>query len=191
METIKLNGQKRATVGKRSSKDDRNNDMVPCNLYGHGQNDAFSVDYNELAKAIYTDQLVIAEITVDGTTKNAIIKEIQFNSVTDKVMHVDFQQLIKGEKVKCEIPLVSRGFAKGQQAGGKLEMKLRKVKVKADADKIPTKLEVDVTNLELGKSLRIRDIEAAGIEILNPAALPVVTITIPRALRGQQNAQQG
>jgi large subunit ribosomal protein L25 len=128
------------------------------------------------------------ELNIDGTKSQAIVKELQFSPTTDRIMHIDFQQLVPGKKVKTEVPLITKGFSKGQQAGGKLEVKQRKIKIKADADKIPTSITIDVTPLELGKSLRIRDIITEGYEILNPTSLPIVSITIPRALRSQQAA---
>lgn len=186
MEIVKLEAQQREQTGKKASKADRSGNLVPCNLYGGGDNTSFSLEYNALKKGIYTDKFKVFEITVAGATKRAIVKEIQFHPVTDNMIHVDFQELVSGKKVKTEIPIVTKGFSKGQQAGGKLEIKMRKVKVKADAEKIPNVIEVDVTALELGKSLRIRDIKTDGYEILNAPAIPIVSITIPRALRSAQ-----
>jgi large subunit ribosomal protein L25 len=188
METLKLEAQKREQVGKKACKATRSSDLVPCVMYGGGDNVSFAVDYNALKKGIYTDKFVVFELNISGTTKKAIVKELQFDSVNDRMIHVDFQELVAGKKVKTEIPLITKGFSKGQQAGGKLEVKQRKIKIKADADKIPTSIEIDVTPLELGKSLRIRDIVCEGFEILNPPAIPIVTISIPRALRSAQAA---
>lgn len=188
MEIVKLDAQKRELTGKKASKATRVGNQVPCNLYGSGENISFSVDYNPLKKGIYTDKFKVFELNIGGATKRAIVKEIQFNPVSDLMMHVDFQELIEGKKVKTEIPIIAKGFSKGQQAGGKLEIKLRKIKIKADANKIPTFVEVDVTALELGKSLRIRDIQTDGFEILNAPAIPIISISIPRALRSAQTA---
>lgn len=186
MDIFKLEGKTRVAVGKVASKADRTNDTVPCNLYGGNGNTNFSVDYNTLKKTVFTDKFNVIELNIDGKATKAIVKEIQFHALTDKMMHVDFQELIPGAKVKTEIPLFLKGFAKGQQAGGKLEMKVRKLKVKADVDKIPSRIELDVTNLEMGKSLRVKDIQMDGIEILTSPSLPVATVSIPRALRGAQ-----
>lgn len=188
METLKLEAQKREQVGKKACKATRSSDLVPCVMYGGGDNISFAVDYNALKKGIYTDKFVVFELNISGITKKAIVKELQFDSVNDRMIHVDFQELVAGKKVKTEIPLITKGFSKGQQAGGKLEVKQRKIKVKADANKIPSSIEIDVTPLELGKSLRIRDIVCEGFEILNPPAIPIVTISIPRALRSAQAA---
>jgi large subunit ribosomal protein L25 len=188
METLKIEAKKREQVGKKSCKATRREDMVPCVMYGSGENVSFAVDYVSVSKGIYTDAFVVFELNIDGTKSQAIVKELQFNPTTDRIMHIDFQQLVPGKKVKTEVPLITKGFSKGQQAGGKLEVKQRKIKIKADADKIPTSITIDVTPLELGKSLRIRDIITEGYEILNPTSLPIVSITIPRALRSQQAA---
>ena len=184
MESFKLEGQVRSKLGKTSSAIERKGDLVPCVLYGNNENINFTVDYNKLRKVIFTDKFVIAEITLNGKEVKAIVKEIQFHPVTDKMLHIDFQQLVDGKKVKTEIPIVLKGFAKGQQAGGKLELKVRKLKVKADSKNIPSKIEVDITELEMGKSLRVRDIKVEGLDIMTSGAIPVATVSVPRALRG-------
>lgn len=188
MEIVKLEAQKRELVGKKACKSTRSQEQVPCNLYGGGENVSFAVDYNALKKGIYTDKFMIFELNISGVTKKAIVKEIQFHPTSDKMIHLDFQELVDGKPVKTEIPLVTKGFSKGQQAGGKLEIKQRRIKIKADAENIPSVIEIDVTNLELGKSLRIRDIITDKFEILNAPAIPIVSITIPRALRSAQAA---
>ncbi len=126
METLKLEAQKREQVGKKACKATRSSDLVPCVMYGGGDNVSFAVDYNALKKGIYTDKFVVFELNISGTTKKAIVKELQFDSVNDRMIHVDFQELVAGKKVKTEIPLITKGFSKGQQAGGKLEVKQRK-----------------------------------------------------------------
>lgn len=188
MEIVKLDALKRELVGKKACKSTRSQDQVPCNIYGGGENISFSVDYNSLKKGIYTDKFMVFELNVEGTVKRAVVKEIQFHPTSDRMIHLDFQELVDGKKVKTEIPLMTKGFSKGQQAGGKLEIKQRRIKIKADAENIPSIIEIDVTNLELGKSLRIRDIITDKFEILNAPAIPIVSITIPRALRSQQAA---
>lgn len=191
MEIVKLNATKRAENGKKATKATRVENLVPCNIYGGTGNTSFTVEYNPLKKGIYTDQFIVFELNIDGTTTKAIVKEIQFHPTKDTMLHIDFQELVPGKKLKTEIPLRTKGFSKGQQAGGKLEIKLRKIKIKADADKIPSFIEIDVTPLELGKSLRVRDIIVDGFEILNSPAIPIVTISIPRALRSAQTAAAG
>ena len=151
MEIVKLEAQKREQIGKKASKATRNGDLVPCNLYGGGENVSFAVDYNALKKGIYTDKFMVFELNIAGSAKKAIAKEIQFHPTSDRMLHVDFQELVDGKKIKTEIPLRTKGFSKGQQAGGKLEIKLRKIKIKAEAQNIPSIIEIDVTlplNLE-------------------------------------------
>lgn len=191
MEIVKLEAHKREQIGKKASKATRNGKLVPCNLYGGGENVSFEVEYNALKKGIYTDKFMVFELNISGTTKRAIAKEIQFHPTLDSMLHVDFQELVDGKKIKTEIPLKTKGFSKGQQAGGKLEIKLRKIKIKAEAQNIPSIIEIDVTPLELGKSLRVRDIITDKYEILNSAAIPIVSIAIPRALRSAQTAAAG
>lgn len=191
MEIVKLAATKRAENGKKATKATRVENLVPCNMYGGTGNTSFTVEYNALKKGIYTDQFIVFELDIDGKTTRAIVKEIQFHPTKDSMLHIDFQELVPGKKLKTEIPLRTKGFSRGQQAGGKLEIKLRKIKIKADADSIPSFIEIDVTPLELGKSLRVRDIIVDKYEILNSPAIPIVTISIPRALRSAQTAAAG
>ncbi|MCU0328015.1 MAG: 50S ribosomal protein L25 [Chitinophagales bacterium] len=189
MKKINLTASKREATGKSSTKKVRNEKMVPCNLYGGSENMQFTLPLIDAKKAIYTDEFIHLSINVSGVEKNVIVKELQFHPISNELIHIDFQELVAGKVVKTEIPLIVKGFSKGQQIGGKLEIKVRKLKVQVESTKIPNSIEIDVTELELGKSLRVRDIVAMeGVTFLNPPSIPIVTISIPRALRSQQAA---
>lgn len=187
MKTIALTGTSRTEIGKKSTKAIRNANLVPCVLYGGENNLHFSVSPMALRDLIYTDEFRIAEVTVDGDTRPALIKTVQFHPVTDKIMHVDFLELVEGKKIKAEIPIRLVGTAKGVKVGGVLMQKIRKVKVQTTPDKLSAFINVNVAHLALGKSIRVREIEAVdGIEIINAGGIPIASVEVPRALRSAE-----
>ncbi len=187
MKTIALKGAPRTELGKKSTKALRNANLVPCVLYGGEKNVHFSVGPQDLKDLIYTDEFRIAGVEVDGQTYNALIKSVDFHPVTDRILHVDLLELVEGQSVKAEIPLRFVGTAKGVRVGGVLMQKIRKVKVQTTPDKLSSFINVDVEALELGKSIRIRDIQVeAGIEIINSGGIPIASVEIPRALRSAE-----
>lgn len=187
MKTIALKGAPRTELGKKSTKALRNADLVPCVLYGGEQNVHFSTTPKELRDLIYTNEFRVASVEVDGKTYSAIIKDIEFHPVTDRIMHVDLLELVEGQSVKAEIPLRLVGSAKGVRVGGVLMQKVRKVKVQTTPDKLSAFINVDVESLELGKSIRIRDIQVEeGIEIINSGSIPIASVEVPRALRSAE-----
>jgi len=183
METIKLVGAKREDVGRSSSKGLRREGKVPCVVYGGKENVHFSVDSLSLRDIVYTPNFYKVAIEVDGSTHEAILKDIQFHPVTDAITHVDFQELVKGKKVKTEIPVRLVGTPIGMLNGGKLQQKLRKLRVRVKPENMIGEMEVDVTELDLGSSVKVADIESGAIEVLDSASNPVATVMIPRALR--------
>jgi len=191
MKTIALKGAPRTELGKKSTKALRNANLVPCVLYGGEQNAHFSVSPKELRDLIYTDEFRVASVEVDGKTYSAIIKEVEFHPVTDRIMHVDLLELVEGQAVKAEIPLRLVGAAKGVRVGGVLMQKIRKVKIQTTPDKLSAVINVNVDELELGKSIRIRDIQVEeGIEIINNGGIPIASVEIPRALRSAESRQE-
>lgn len=190
MKTITVKGSIRESVGKRNSKDIRKNDAVPCVIYGGEKNIHLSAQSLDLRDLIYTNEFRKANIEVDGASYEAFVKDVQYHPVTDRILHVDFQELVEGKKVKTEIPIQLVGSPDGVKVGGVLVQKLRKLKVKTTPDLLSASIEVDVTTLELGKSIRIRDVKAnEGIEIMNSGGIPLASIEIPRALRSAQTLQ--
>lgn len=187
MKTIALTGTSRTELGKKSTKAIRNANLVPCVLYGGENNLHFSVSSMALRDLIYTDEFRVAEVTVDGDTRQALIKSVQFHPVTDNIMHVDLLELVEGKKVKAEIPIRLVGTAKGVKVGGVLMQKIRKVKVQTTPEKLSAFINVNVEHLALGKSIRVREIQAEeGIEIINSGGIPIASVEVPRALRSAE-----
>lgn len=190
METIAINGQSRSGLGKKPSKDLRNDGRIPCVLYGGQDVVHFSVTLNDVKNLIYTPDFRVANLTVDGATYRCIVKDYQLHPLTSNLTHIDFLSLVDGQKVKLEVPVRTKGVSPGVKLGGKLQQKLRRVKVKTLPEEMVTELFVDISPLDLGQSLRVRDIQVpAGIELLNSPSIPVVTIEIPRALRSAAAAE--
>lgn len=190
METLAIAGQSRAGLGKKPSKGLRNDGRIPCVLYGGQDVVHFSVTQNDVKNLIYTPDFRVANLTVDGTTHRCIVKDYQLHPLTSQLTHIDFLSLVEGQKVKLEVPVRTKGVSPGVKVGGKLQQKLRRVKVKTLPEQLVTELYVDISGLDLGQSLRVRDIQVPeGIELLNAPSIPVVTIEIPRALRSAAAAE--
>lgn len=182
MNTIAIEAEARTEMGKKATKALRAAGMIPCVLYGGKDNVHFAVTPKQVKHVVYTDKFVVAHITVNGKTHEAILKDSDFDAVSDQILHLDFQELVKGKKVKVLIPVKLTGFAAGVKEGGKLELNLRKLIVKTAPENLVTDIEVDVTKLTLGKSVKVRDLKT-DLEIMNPLGNPIAQVVIPRAMR--------
>ncbi|MCG8328094.1 MAG: 50S ribosomal protein L25 [Chitinophagales bacterium] len=189
MEVIAVNGELRPELGKKGSKAVRNAGRIPCVLYGGDEVTHFSVAFNDVRDLIYTPDFKLAEISLDGKVQKAILKDAQFHPVSDDIRHIDFLRLVEGAPIKVEVPVRFKGVSPGVKVGGKLQQKLRRVKIKTTPDNLIDELHVDISSLELGDSVRVRDIEAVdNIEILNSPSVPLGTVETPRALRSAATA---
>jgi len=188
MQTVAIEGTLRSEFTKSSTKAIRKESGVPCVMYGGEQVVHFHAHKNAFSKLVYTPDFKVAEVTVDGTTSRAVMKDIQFHPVTDQIMHIDFIELVPGKLVKTQLPIRIVGSAPGVKSGGKLLQNMRKANVMTTPEALVDSLTVDVSALELGKSVRIRDIKTAeGITITTDGATPVAAVEIPRALRSAMN----
>jgi large subunit ribosomal protein L25 len=190
MESIKINGGTRAGLGKVGSKADRASKAIPCVLYGGSENVHFTTTWNDVRHLIYTADFKLADITADGKTYSAIVKEVQFHPVHEAILHIDFLVLTPGTPIKVNLPLRIIGQSPGVKAGGKLLQSMRKIKVKVLPENLVNELSLDVSKLDLGQSARVRDIIAVpGVEVTMSPSIPVVSIEIPRALRAAAAAE--
>ena len=184
MNTITIKGSPRADVGKKASKAVRASQAIPCVLYGSKDVVHFQTTEAELRSLVFTPDFNVADLSIDGKSTRAILKAIQFHPVRDHIVHVDFLELVDGQTVKLEIPLKTQGSSPGVKVGGKLIQSVRKIKVKTTPEKMVSELFIDISSLELGQSLRVKDIIAVeGIDIQQNGSIPVASIEIPRALR--------
>ena len=190
MKEINVSGQKREATGKKASKQMRKEGLVPCNLYGEKRNDkglpealAFSVSLREIRKAVYTPDVYVVNLTVDGEPHKAIIKELQFHPTTDSLIHADFYEVTENKPITVGIPVKLNGLAQGVRDGGKLNLSIRKIDVTAPYKQIPEVLNIDVTNLQLGKAIKVGELSFEGLEIAPPAQVIVCSVKATRASR--------
>jgi len=187
MKEISVTGQKRVTVGKKASKELRKEGMVPCNLYGLATQDgkpvalAFSAAMSELRKVVYTPHIYIINLLIDGVNHTAIMKELQFHPVTDALLHVDFLEVTEEKPITIGIPVNLVGLAQGVRDGGRMNLSIRKIEVTAPYKNIPERLDVDVTNLKLGKSIKVGELHFDGLEIATGKEVIVCSIKMTRA----------
>ncbi len=191
MKQISINGSKRTDLGKKATKAARYSGNVPCVLYGekkdaNGLPEAihFLVNEKEIQSVVYTPNIYLVNINIDGTEHKAILKEIQFHAVKDNVLHVDFFEVTPEKPIVMAVPIAPQGLAEGVRAGGKLISMVRKLKVRATYDAIPEKLNIDVTALGLGKSIKVADLAFEGLELVTPKEVVVCTVKMTRAALG-------
>lgn len=192
MNSVVVNGTLREATGKKATKAVRKAGQVPCVIYGGKENIHFSAEAIAFRDLVYTPNFNLAEINVDGNTYKCIIKASVFHPVTDIISHVDFLMIGDDRKFKVELPIRFVGVAPGVKAGGKIVQKLRRVKVKTTLGALTDSLTADISELELGSSIRVRDINLPeGMEIMNPMAIPIASVEVPRALKSAQAAAEG
>ncbi len=182
MKSISISGSSRTEVGKKATNALRNAGLVPCNLYGvEKQAKAFSVTVESLRKLVYTPDIHVVDLTIDGVAVKAIMKDIQFHPVKDTILHVDFYQVTEDKPIVMSVPVKLEGLADGVRAGGKLVQVQRYLKVKAIYTAIPEILTVDVTSLGLGKSIKVGDLSYEGLELVTVKESLVASVKTTRA----------
>jgi len=188
MEIIALQGHRKENSGKVEAVKIRRNGHVPSVMYksGGGNSIQFSLEKAAIRTLVFTPKFKMAEINLDGTTYKCIVKDIQFHPVTEEVLHMDFLELVPGVKFKASVPLRFAGQSPGVKAGGKFIPRLRSINILTTPEKAVDEVSADISTMELGDTIRVRDISVqAGVEITNPAAVPVASIEVPRALKAK------
>lgn len=190
MKEIALNGQLRTATGKKATKELRSKDLVPCVIYGVEKDEkglptaqSFVVSQKELAKLLYTPNVYIVNLNLEGKEVKAILKDLQTDFVTDRPLHVDFYQITDEKPIVMEIPVKLNGLAAGVKAGGKLTAGVRKLKVKSLYSNFPDTLNIDVTSLGLGKSIKVSEINFENLELVTPKEVVVCSVRMTRASR--------
>lgn len=183
MNYINIAGEARQAGGKKGAKAVRKANRIPACIYGQ-ENIEFSTTALEVRDLVYTPEFKIARIEVNGKTHECIMKEVQFHPVTDAIVHIDFQELVPDRAIKLEVPVVLVGTSTGVRAGGKMLQVMRRVPIKTKPEKMVDHLTADVTNLDLGQAMRVRELNVPeGIEIMVSPSIPICQVEIPRALR--------
>ncbi len=190
MKEINVNGKKRTDVGKKATKELRKEGLVPCNLYGEKKDEnglpealAFTTSAAELRKAVYTPHVYVVNLNIDGAEHKAIIKELQFHPTTDALLHADFFEINDTKAITVGLPVNLTGHAQGVRDGGRLNLSIRKINVTAPYKNIPEKLDVDVTELQLGKAIKVGQLSFEGLEIATPKEVIVCSVKATRASR--------
>ena len=181
MKTIEIKGSVRADLGKKATRELRKNGQVPCVVYGGESVTHFSAPVDAFRGLIYTPNIYIVDLVIDGKACKAVLKDVQYNCVSDAIEHIDFLEVSDKKPVSIALPVKLNGLAEGVRQGGKLVLKIRKIRVKGLNEKLPDILEIDVTNLGLGKAIKIQDLSFDGLEILEAKNIVVATVKMTRA----------
>lgn len=180
MKTVTLSGSPRANVGKVNANSLRKSGQVPCVIYGGGEQIHFSADERSFKDIIYTPETNLVSVEVGGKSYKTVLQEAQFHKINDKLIHADFLLVNDDKPVTVQIPVKTVGQSEGVKAGGKLVVKMRKVKVKGLVSKLPAQIELNIEKLAIGKSISIGDINIDGLTLLHPKNISVVSVQTTR-----------
>lgn len=180
MKSVAISGSIRSNVGKKDAKALRVSGLVPCILYGGSEQVSFAVEERAFKPLVYTPDVHVVELDLSGKSYKAVMKDLQLHPVTDKILHVDFLEVVAGKSVTMSLPVKFEGTAPGVRAGGKLLRKMRKISVRGPVDQIPDAITVDVSKLEIGAAIRVVDITVPGLTLLDKPNNTVVTVRVTR-----------
>ena len=187
MKEIEVKGQKRTGLGKKAAKAMRKEGLIPCNLYGEAKNadgapEALSIacPMSELRKIVYTPHIYVIKLVIDGEERTAILKELQFHPVTDALLHVDFYEVNDQKPITVGIPVKLNGLAQGVRDGGRMNLSIRKIDVTAKYQAIPEHLDIDVTAMTIGKSIKVGDLHFEGLEMATSKNVVVCSVKATR-----------
>lgn len=191
MKTVEVIGFKRANLGKTESKRLRAEGSVPCVLYGGEEQTHFHSPMILFRDIVYTPEARFVDLNIEGFKTKAILQDIQFHPVSETILHADFLELSEGKTVTMDIPVRAIGKAPGVETGGRLVMKLSHAKIKAVPSKMPEFIEVDVSELQLGKTIKIGDLTPGDYEIFNSPLVTICSVDVPRAMKGKGVGEDG
>ena len=186
MKTITIEGQLRTESGKKATRQLRSQQLVPGVIYGGKEEVNFSAPASAFKNIVYTSEFMLADVQVDGKKYTCILKDLQFNKVSDLLTHVDFLELVEDKKVIATLPLRYVGTPVGVKAGGKLVTKMKNIKIKTLPKYLKEAIDVDISNLELNGNIRVEDIPAENMEVLNSPRIPIASVTMTRQLKQEE-----
>ncbi len=186
MKTITIEGQIRTEFGKAATRQLRSEEKVPGVIYGGAKEINFSAPANAFKGIVYTPDFMLAEIKIDETPYKCVLKDMQFDKVSDRLIHVDFLELVGDKKVTVSIPIKFTGVPAGVKEGGKLAVKMKSLKVKTIPEHLLEHIEVDLTGLKLNENIRVQDVKAENIEILNSPRIPIASVAMTRQLKQEE-----
>ena len=186
MKTITIEGQLRTESGKKATRQLRSQNLVPAVIYGGKSEVNFAAPASAFKSIVYTSEFMIAEVKVDGNAYKCILKDLQFDKVTDVLTHVDLLELVEDKTILANLPLKYVGTPAGVKAGGKLVTKMKSVKVKTLPKYLKEAIDVDLSALELNGNMRVQDIVAENMEIMNSPRIPIASVTMTRQLKQEE-----
>lgn len=186
MKTITIEGQLRTGFGKSATRQLRSQDMVPGVIYGGSQEINFYAPTAAFKNFVYTPSFQIAEVVLEGKTYRTILKDLQFDKVDDKLIHIDLLELVEDKKVIADIPVKFVGTSKGVKDGGKLVTKMKSLKIKTYPKFLKEQIEVPIDTLELNGNIRVEDVKEPNYEILNSPRIPVASVVMTRQLKQEE-----
>ena len=186
MKTITIEGQLRTDFGKAATRQLRSEEKVPAVIYGGAQEINFAAPAVAFKHVVYTPDFMIIEVKVAGKAYKCVLKDLQFDKVSDQLIHIDFLELVADKKVVVTLPIKFVGTPAGVKAGGKLVTKIKSLKIKALPKDLRENIELDITNLELNENIRVQDVKAANLEIMNSPRIPIASVTMTRQLKQEE-----
>lgn len=186
MKTISISAEKRTELGKKSTRDLRKADHVPCVMYGGAEVIHFHAHENDFRHIVYTPNAYIVEMTLDGQKHKAVMQELQFHPVSDKLNHIDFVEVFDDKPVSVEIPIKLVGAAIGLKDGGKPRQRRRVLKVRGLVKYLPDTLEIDITDVAIGDVIKIGDLSYDNLEILDPSQSMIFAVVSSRISKGME-----
>jgi large subunit ribosomal protein L25 len=186
MNTITIEGQLRTDFGKAATRQLRSEEKVPGVIYGGEKEINFSASATAFKNLVYTHEFMLAELNIDGTPYRCVLKDLQFDKVSDQLIHVDFLELVEDKKVIVTVPLKFKGVPAGVKAGGKLVTKIKSLKIKTLPKYLRENIEIDISHLELNDNLRVQDVKADNMEVLNSPRIPIASVTLTRQLKQEE-----
>jgi large subunit ribosomal protein L25 len=186
MKSITIEGQLRTGTGKKAARQLRSQGLVPGVIYGGSQEINFSAPILDFKNIVYTSEFLLADIKVDGKSYQCILKDLQFDKVSDQLSHIDFLELVEDRKVVATIPLKFTGVAIGVKEGGRLITKMKALKIKTLPKYLKENIEVDLTELQLNENVRVEDVKADNYEILNSPRIPIASVVMTRQLKQEE-----
>ncbi len=192
MATVQITAEKKANSGKKAAKATRAAGLIPAIIYGGKETTPIALKHNDIKGAIFTNNFTVVEVTVDGEMHKCFVKAAQFHPVTEEILHIDFLRLIDGTPVRINLPIEYIGSPKGVKDGGAFLPQIFKVKVKALPKNVVPSLKVDISNMGMGDSIKIGDLELVdGIEIMEDGSIPIAKVIVPRALKSVLGDEEG
>lgn len=186
MKTITIEGQLRSELGKKATRQLRSEGKVPCVIYGGAETINFTAPATAFKNLVYTPDFQLAEIRTGGKSYKCILKDLQFDPVTDELTHIDFLELVEDKKVIATLPIKFVGQPAGVKAGGKLVVKIKSLKVKTYPRYLRENIEVNIDNLELNGNIRVQDVKVENYELLNSPRIPIASVVMTRALKQEE-----